>query len=261
MNMNIDIKDLLNDKLKVAYAASAAVLLFIAYTLIIGGDLKSLGSLNRSLSVIRGNQYILRDTVQYKRYIGEFENKYLFKKGENAGIQVISETARKTSVTLDLVQPSDVGTILGRYRAVSFIVEGSGSYQAVTDFVAAIENNENYFAIESFNLSPNETSYEAPRPSAANMQAPETPVKMPEAIKLQGAGAGMTNKANMRKLPVGRGIPVPGGAQNVGNSNKMPRGASEPLLGPASVAAKKTPSHKGLWAGFSLRLICITSEV
>ncbi|MDD5438613.1 MAG: hypothetical protein PHS37_00305 [Candidatus Omnitrophica bacterium] len=225
---NLDIKEILNDKIKRAYIISVVVLAVIAWQLFLRVDVSTITALTHTRDTLNGNLDIIKNIIQTKRYIGDFDANYIVKKEQNAVIQVITELSKEANVTLDLVQPDERPFVAGRYRGLSIEVIGSGSYQAVTNFISIIENNPDYFIIAYCDLSAEDRA-----PEDRQVLSIEPP--LPEAMPVPGRTPSrfITNPQ----------IVQPGGADVT--ARRFPR--------------KPVPPHSGRWAVFTLTVICLTA--
>lgn len=146
------LKDILNDRMKVAYAVTFIVLGLFAYFLLVRVDIGNLYRGERHLKELNDNLNMLRAFAVYKDYINEFDTKFaVHEKGIEWLMEIVSESAKKKSVLLELVKPLEGASLFG-YKKASVLVEGEAPYHEMAYFISDLENNEKYIFIEKFEL-------------------------------------------------------------------------------------------------------------
>ena len=144
------LKDILKDKVKVAYIASFTALGIFACLLLIRIDLGNHNRLRRSLQETNENLDIVKTVAEYRIHINEFNSLFaVVEKDANWLIGIITDVAKEKSVPLNLVKPLE-GVVSSGYKKISVLVEGRAPYHDMANFISGLENNEKYLIIEEF---------------------------------------------------------------------------------------------------------------
>lgn len=145
------IKNILSDKMKVANIAAFSVLGIFAYLLLVQHDIGGFYKLNARNGEVSQNLAILKTIAQYKNYVSQFNSNFAMGKGTSSLVNVVTDMARKESVTLSLVRPMESASIAG-YKKIGVIVEGRAPYYNMLRFVADLEASEKLIVIEGFSF-------------------------------------------------------------------------------------------------------------
>ncbi|MDD4957291.1 MAG: type 4a pilus biogenesis protein PilO [Candidatus Omnitrophica bacterium] len=146
-----EIKDILKDRVKLAYIVSFSTLAFVGFLLIVKIDIGGiLGRIATQQDALKGLK-MLEEVAAYQKYIGTFDLKVAGKKDEQWMIKFITDAAKENDLVLELVKPMTPERVNG-YDMLGVIVEGSGKYHNIGKFAADVENSDRYLYFESFNL-------------------------------------------------------------------------------------------------------------
>lgn len=148
----INIKNILNDRIKLSYMIAVSVLAVFAYILLIkidGGNFARLGSAIRE---VNDNLIILQDISGYKAYLSEFDSNFVTDKDANWLIDILTKFAADTDVRIDSLKPVS-GAAISDYRVRSINAEGEASYPNLLRFIRKIENYKLGLFVERLSMT------------------------------------------------------------------------------------------------------------
>lgn len=147
-----EIKNILNDRINVAYIVSFSILAVFAYILLVKCDISNLYRLNTVFQETNLSLQTLKRMNDYKAYTSKFDSTFVSAKGTNWLIEIITELSKKEGVALELLKPAESRTIAG-YKIIMVTAEGTAAYPNMVRFLNRLENFEKRLFIEEIGFS------------------------------------------------------------------------------------------------------------
>jgi len=180
-----DTKKILDDKTTLAAFISFLVLGLLAFLLLIKFDLGNFNRLNRTIRETKNNIDTLENLVEYKAYIGRFNERFAEKRTSGWLMEVLAELGKSESITFSKIKPIQSRSAVG-YKIIS--VEGAGiaPYIDIFRLLRDIESYGSYIFVERLNITPAVSYQRGPNRNMPDMSAPSN---MPAGGKLMNKEA------------------------------------------------------------------------
>ncbi|MBL7157738.1 MAG: hypothetical protein ISS92_06255 [Candidatus Omnitrophica bacterium] len=145
------LKNILKDKIKMAYLISFLALGIGAYFLLLKHDLGIFYKSQKTVYNSNKNLEALKKIERYTKYTDKFNSNFAVEKNAYKLIEIITKSAKNRSVILDEVKPIESGAIAG-YLKISIAIKGKASYNNVARFISDLEASDKLLITEELSM-------------------------------------------------------------------------------------------------------------
>ncbi|NQU95125.1 MAG: hypothetical protein HQ549_02685 [Candidatus Omnitrophica bacterium] len=151
------LKNILKDKIKMAYLISFLTLGIVAYFLLMRHDLGTFYKSQKTIYNSNKNLKALKKIEKYTKYSNKFNSEFAVEKNAYKLIEIITKSAKNRSVVLDEVKPIESGAVEGHLK-ISIAIEGMASYNNVAHFISDLEASDKLLITEELSMRADDIS-------------------------------------------------------------------------------------------------------
>lgn len=146
-----DIKNIFEDKTKLAYAIVFLIIGIFAFVLLGKYDTGNFLRLVKSQRETHNSLRMLKSLAGYNEYTNQFDAQFLASTSSSKLMEIMGKLAEKNGIAPGVVKPLETRVVAG-YRIVRVTAEGNTPYSNLVHLVAALEGQKEYISVENISI-------------------------------------------------------------------------------------------------------------